>query len=53
MFCTLWALAGVGSGYIPGIGNSAYNTIGYPSAQRSSALLKAHFYYVKMILLAE
>ncbi|XP_057491747.1 uncharacterized protein LOC130777402 isoform X3 [Actinidia eriantha] len=25
--------AGVGSGYIPGIGNSAYNTIGYPSAQ--------------------
>ncbi|KAE9449685.1 hypothetical protein C3L33_18415, partial [Rhododendron williamsianum] len=28
-----WALAGVGSGHMPGIGNSAYNTIGYPSTQ--------------------
>ncbi|XP_058186883.1 uncharacterized protein LOC131303845 isoform X6 [Rhododendron vialii] len=25
--------AGVGSGHMPGIGNSAYNTIGYPSTQ--------------------
>ncbi|KAL0332203.1 UNVERIFIED_CONTAM: RNA-binding protein, processing factor 2a [Sesamum calycinum] len=28
-----WALAGVGSVHMPGMGNSAYNTIGYPSTQ--------------------
>lgn len=39
MFCTLGALAGLGSTHMSGMGNSAYNTIGYPSAQRSSALL--------------
>ncbi|KAF7130350.1 hypothetical protein RHSIM_Rhsim10G0113800 [Rhododendron simsii] len=27
---------GVGSGHMPGIGNSAYNTIGYPSTQRTA-----------------
>uniref|UniRef100_A0A7C8Z376 RRM domain-containing protein n=1 Tax=Opuntia streptacantha TaxID=393608 RepID=A0A7C8Z376_OPUST len=32
-------LAGVGSFHNPGMGNSAYNTIGYTSAQRSTALL--------------
>lgn len=48
-----WALAGVGSGHMPGIGNSAYNTIGYPSTQRSSALLEAHFISWKWIFVAE
>lgn len=38
-----WTLAGVGSMHMPGIGNSAYNIIGYPSAPRSSALLKHNF----------
>ncbi|XP_062150544.1 RNA-binding protein L isoform X2 [Alnus glutinosa] len=35
--------SGLGSIHMPGMGNSAYNTIGYPSAQRSSALLKHNF----------
>nr|XP_029148720.1 uncharacterized protein LOC112748531 [Arachis hypogaea] len=39
------ALAGVSSIHMPGMGNSAFNTntIGYPSAQRSSALLNHSF----------
>lgn len=32
-----WALAGVGSVHMPGLSSSAYNMIGYPSSQRSSA----------------
>lgn len=35
-----WTLAGVGSTHMPGMGNSAYSTIGYPSTQRSLALLE-------------
>lgn len=40
--CTL---TGVGSIHMPGLSNSAYNTIGYPSAQRSyiSTLLITFF----------
>lgn len=47
-----WALAGLGSIHMPGMGNSAYNTIGYPSAQRSSALLKHIFIMWEWLLLA-
>ncbi|KAK2967608.1 hypothetical protein RJ640_030479 [Escallonia rubra] len=32
-FLHAWALAGVGSVHLPGMGNSAYNTSGYPSTQ--------------------
>ncbi|GMP23914.1 hypothetical protein CsSME_00001353 [Camellia sinensis var. sinensis] len=32
-FLHAWALAGVGNVHMPGIGNSAYNTIGYPPTQ--------------------
>lgn len=46
-----WALAGLGSIHMPGMANSAYNTIGYPSAQRSSALLKHNFIMLKWLLL--
>lgn len=48
MFAHAWALAGSGSVHMPGLSHSAYNTIGYPSAQRLSALLK---HIVSLLLL--
>jgi len=38
-----WTLAGFGSVHLPGMANSAFNTIGFPSAQRSFALLEHIF----------
>jgi len=45
------ALAGVGSIHMPGMGNPAFNTnmFGYPSAQRSSAVLNHSFFMRKLI----
>lgn len=46
-----WALAGLGSIHMPGMGNSAHNTIGYPSTRRSYALLEHIFITWKGLLL--